>query len=448
MEPDKAIRKAIRSAQDYLLGDAREDAAKEIEEIQKRMAPLRKEMQEMVRNKRTDEARYKDLSRKLSELQKEVMKSNDHLMHRAVHLETYALIASGVSRDDQRIVKRLDKIRKKIRDGESQTYDLALSILALTEGLAGAGGRYGAKGNRIPEVETAVKRLVDGQFSGGGWSYTCENQYKNGATGSGGDLSNIQFAVLGLAAAHQKGYRVPEETWERIKSGFEKWFIPDASASRQNPKPDGQKEKREGKKKKSYEKKPGGWSYGATDNDQMSPTGSMTCAGICSLILADAALRKKPVEETDPLDPPEVEPALAYLAETDLPLFFGKGGETRTTTHFFYHLYSIERTGSFCRLEKIGNHDWYREGSRMLIETQDDDGCWSADYEGPTVSTAFALLFLSRATLQTFVKRGYIVGGLDEPPAKPVSGPLDEEIVIPSGGGSPETKPEDPHKAE
>ncbi len=441
---DKEIQKAIRKGQEYLLGDDRGNDARRMSDIQEKMAPLQKEMQEMARNRRTNDARYKDLSRKLQGLQQEMSQFQDNFMERAVHLETYALIASGVSRDDKRITKRLDRIRKKIRDGENNTYDLALSILALTEGLPVPDGRYGGKENRIPEVETAIERLVEGQSSGGGWTYTCTRQQQKTASSHNGDLSNIQFAVLGLAAARQKGYRIPEETWERIKDGFEKWFIPDASAQRQNQKPGGQKEKEKKgeKKKKSYGKKPGGWGYTATDNDQMAPTGSMTCAGICSVILADAALKKKPVEEMDPMGPPEIEPALAYLDEIDLPRFFGDDGEAKASGHFFYHLYSIERTGSFCRLEKIGKHDWYAKGSRMLLDLQNENGCWSAGFEGPTVSTAFALLFLSRATLQTFVRKGYVVGGLDEPPARPVSGPLDENLDIPPGEPPPEKPPE------
>lgn len=427
---DRRVKKAIEEGQDYLLGAEREKAVEKEQEIRRKLEPIQKEMAELVRKKRTQDARYRKLVEEQRELSLKLSGSRDNYRDRAVHLETYALIASGISRDDKRLKKRLETIRERIRDGENRTYDLALSILALTEGLPAE--RYGKKDK---EVELAVKRLVEGQTSEGGWSYECSSQYKSG--GHGGDLSNIQFAVLGLGAAHQKGYSVPETTWERVKEGFEKWFIADASkAGGAQPKEDeGGKKKR---KKKTYLKTPGGWGY--SPNAQGMPTGSMTCAGICSLILSTAAVRGKPLEEIDPLDPPQIEPALRYLDEVDLPKLFEEKDQPGFSGHFYYHLYSIERTGSFCRLDKIGDHDWYREGARLLLDRQESDGGWSAGYEGATVSTSFALLFLSRATLQTFVKRAYHVGGLDEPAKPPPSGPLGEDVVIP-GNAPPAPAP-------
>lgn len=434
---DHRVRKAIAEGQEYLLGAEREKAMEKEQEIQRKIAPIQKEMSDLARQKRTNDARYKKLLREYQELSTKLSGSRDGYRDRAIHLETYALIASGISRDDKRIEKRLETIRERIRDGENRTYDLALSILALTEGLPAE--RYGKKDK---EVELAVKRLVEGQTPQGAWSYECAGQYKAGARG--GDLSNIQFAVLGLGAAHQKGYRVPETTWERVKEGFEDWFI--AGTAKGGAQPDEEEGGKKKRKKKTYAKGPGGWSY--APNALGHPTGSMTCAGICSLILSTAAIRGKPLEEIDPIDPPQIEPALRYLDEIDLPKLFEEKDQPGFSGHFYYHLYSIERTGSFCRLDKIGDHDWYREGARLLLDRQESDGGWSAGYEGSTVSTSFALLFLSRATLQTFVKKAYHVGGLDEPAKPPPSGPLGEDVVIPGGEPPSDAPPEKPKEPE
>src|SRR5262249_49532658 len=49
----------------------------------------------------------------------------------------------------------------------------------------------------------------------------------------------------------------------------------------------------------------------------------------------------------------------------------------------------------------IGQHDWYREGARMLVNTERLEGGWPADYEfvhlhDLNVSTSFSLMFLSK----------------------------------------------------
>ena len=47
----------------------------------------------------------------------------------------------------------------------------------------------------------------------------------------------------------------------------------------------------------------------------------------------------------------------------------------------------------------IGNHDWYFDGARKLLEAQRPDGSWDAShFKKPTWDTCFAILFLKRAT--------------------------------------------------
>ena len=60
----------------------------------------------------------------------------------------------------------------------------------------------------------------------------------------------------------------------------------------------------------------------------------------------------------------------------------------------YYYLYGLERVGSLTRVEQMGTHWWYVEGARHLLAKQDKKGFWP----GGDVQTAFALLFLRRAT--------------------------------------------------
>ena len=77
----------------------------------------------------------------------------------------------------------------------------------------------------------------------------------------------------------------------------------------------------------------------------------------------------------------------------------------------YYWLYAVERVGMLLSQKYIGNHDWYREGAEWLLKEQKPDGSWvnSDDammgLEPPMVATAFALLFLEKATLPVITPR-------------------------------------------
>ncbi|MHC4924791.1 MAG: hypothetical protein ACYTG4_12085, partial [Planctomycetota bacterium] len=57
--------------------------------------------------------------------------------------------------------------------------------------------------------------------------------------------------------------------------------------------------------------------------------------------------------------------------------------------------------GDLLRKNLIGRHPWYIEGARTLVTEQKPDGKWVSRTHEPRdiISTAFALLFLDRASL-------------------------------------------------
>ena len=91
--------------------------------------------------------------------------------------------------------------------------------------------------------------------------------------------------------------------------------------------------------------------------------------------------------------------------------------------HYDY-LYGMERSCSLKRMRFVGSHDWYREGADVLLDAQKDGG------DGPAVGgaqtryaqTAFALLFLKRATSPTRFHAPAVTGGPDD---EPTDGPTD-----------------------
>lgn len=146
----------------------------------------------------------------------------------------------------------------------------------------------------------------------------------------------------------------------------------------------------------------GGWNYGSVQSEpNQVGYGSMTCAMLCGLALAKGYLR----EHIN--DDPSIKKGLEWLVKNlrfdvnpnveRVSLF----GNQPTFWHYYY-LYGVERVGAVLDIDKIGNHDWYEEGTKYLLEHQTKDGRWaetSANNFGSDVTTtAFALLFLKKAT--------------------------------------------------
>jgi hypothetical protein len=154
-----------------------------------------------------------------------------------------------------------------------------------------------------------------------------------------------------------------------------------------------------------------GWAYMPADTQNVSAwqtqaTGSMTTSGVASLVICKAKLegsgwhskRKDKIRQA-------IRDGMGWIAhhfsvtENPGPLNCWK----------YYYLYGLERSGVLCLARKIGEHFWYEEGGKHILETQQGDGSWPGgsggggqgvqgfEY-GPTWPTCFAILFLKKAT--------------------------------------------------
>lgn len=278
---------------------------------------------------------------------------------------TLSLLNAGVSRDDPDMIRALRYLRTfEPRD----TYSVALQTLVFCD--------VGAAGD-LPRIRRNVQWLIDEQKTGvgdarrvGAWAY--------GRDRGSGDPSNSQFALLALGAAVDRGIEVDPETFQRA---LEYW------KGRQLP--------------------GGGWSYGGA-----RATGSMTCAGIASIIIAEGRLPAgssqidgksiKCCGGSDSATNP-VDDALEYLGNV-FSVTVNPGGQSLA---YYYYMYALERVGRLSGRRFIGGHDWYREGAERLVNQQDDfQGFWSGT--GPIesnedIATAFALLFLGKGKRQVVV---------------------------------------------
>ena len=287
-------------------------------------------------------------------------------------LSVLALLNCGVSPESREVSRALQWLQQL---KPQTTYALSLHTMAFC---AANPKQYAL------EIKRCSQMLINSQLPNGGWSY--ERSGNVGSNGPAGDPSNSQFALLALHEAQRIGANIEKSDWQRVfKRATEYWV--------------------------RLQNKNGSFSYGAGDENG---SGSMTCAGIASLIIAGADQDSPEVgvnnvvrccgQTDDQLG--RVRKGLNWLAENFSVEF---NPQERSSWHFYY-LYALERVGRMTGQRFIGNHDWYREGASVLLSQQDAQfGQFSSrstfESNEPVINTAMALLFLSKGKRQIVVSR-------------------------------------------
>jgi hypothetical protein len=343
--------------------------------------------------------------------------SPGHPHSKALHsdeLILYTFVIADVSPANPRFKALLERV---LADEPHQTYKVALQAMALEEL------------DRVKyqnRIAYCAQHLIDNQCTNGQWSYgtptTAPKDVPTGVVsdggaadkpkpvtgardfgasekkpkpkvlrkipikkqrdgGASGDNSNTQYAALGLRACYDAGIIIPEETMQlAVKWLIESIHPEDGGDSKVGKNavgtgPDG------------TPGKPQGWAYKGADEGKAY--GSMTAGGVGALTIYDYMLKKDWKKDAI------VKNGLAWLgshfAVVDNP---GRGKDW-----LLYYLYGIERAGVLYGTDKIGDHDWYLEGAKFLLDAQQGDGAWKVSgHENATWDTCFAILFLKKAT--------------------------------------------------
>jgi hypothetical protein len=129
--------------------------------------------------------------------------------------------------------------------------------------------------------------------------------------------------------------------------------------------------------------KDGGWAYPIRNPDHSST--SMTAAGVASLLICLERLEPQGEER-------------AALLEAIEGGYTALGALLEPQKDTLYALYGVERAGVLGSRSTMGGRAWYPPGARRLVEEQGRDGSWTGSYS-EAVDTAFAILFLKRATV-------------------------------------------------
>lgn len=200
-----------------------------------------------------------------------------------------------------------------------------------------------------------------------------------------GDPSNSQFALLALYEADQLGLTIRPEVWSQASRYWERIQNMDGSW---------------------------GYYYYPPEMGRQTPgSGSMTCAGIVSLLiaaeksqLADARIDGEKFipcqRQTNDLT------KRMSHARTWMASHFSVTRNPGNKDWLLYYLYGLERMGRMTEQRFIGGHDWYREGTAQLLrlsKTIPRENQLLVYWEGATsserlkpIATSLALLFLSK----------------------------------------------------
>lgn len=307
-------------------------------------------------------------------------------------LAALALVRAGVDAREPAVQRAFEALA--VEPTLTGTYSDALALLAFEALHAPSKGTRSRPADRAARrVERAQARLVEQQLPAGPWGYGGPAA----ARPSGYfDHSNTQFALLGLAAAERLGRPAPVETWTRAAEHLLAAQERDGPAVEPFDVPAAATRAREAAMRAR------GWSYFAADRAGLAYR-SMTASGVVGLVLVKAraartAWWKVHGERVDAA----IRDGTAWLGlhlarptplDRSLAAMLPADGGFRC-----YELYSVERVGAATGAERLGGRSWYAQGASELLPLQRADGSWDGDFGGPTVSTAFALLFLARAT--------------------------------------------------
>ena len=359
----------------------------------------------------------------------------DNSRNRELGMTALALLAlyENAQFRDERFAESLQWVRDNAL-ANKDTYSVSLALVLLA--------RVGKRQDR-GLVFSLAKKLIAGQKSTGAWHYDVpvlkrsaerDRGSRPARKGGMGDLSVTQFAVLALWQAEQAGVDV-EDSLQRVRERLA-WGQLDS----------------------------GGWSYPGTPYDDERNT--MTTAGAFMWVTSSAHMvndardsgrgkvsapkyadagvyedlrgeidkRNTQADEDEKSDewswrdrlPPEIDVGAAspLLDDPYLQKALGRvdhyarnlkgGGSYR-----IYYLWSVERLGVLLGFDRFGKTDWFAQGSRLLVESQREDGSWGPerDAEGHYLygpDTCFAMLFLRRANLGSAVTRMIVA-----PPPRP-----------------------------
>ncbi len=366
-------------------------------------------------------------------------------------LEAYALIVAGIDVGHPVVRSHLQACSEGMPN-HKRIYDISCWVFALDAAISQAEQdaflmepdigdmqllRVARDHRR--DLDKAAEILVAGHNDTGGWRY---HQSARDA-----DTSVTQFAALAMGVIGRRKIEVPDDTWQKlaqycfsrqqvdggvVKPGIKLAPEPitrgrDRSRSRNRtgtsveenfdiPDPLTGPEMASAKKR--------GFHY--IDKNPKGASWNMTCAGVSSLLIVYEFGGSSLTSELRTQIRTSIRDGCAWMEHDWKP------------HKTYYGMYSLEKVGDLGKITHFGKHDWYRDLSDLLLDTQQAEGSWAmgkVGWDTDRMNTAFALLILKRASaLLTRGPREVVIftGGGDSSE----DDDSDDWVVIPRTGDS------------
>lgn len=278
-------------------------------------------------------------------------------------LAVHTLLHCGLKREHPSMRAAMAYILSK---DPIRTYDIGCALMAIHE--------YGEPFPR-DVVKTLTKRLLDALGNGDNdnpaiWGYPRGYGYPNDNSNHL-DLSNTQYALLGLRAAAACGEKISPAVFDKA-----------------------------GKSLLQMQGDYGSFSYRPGER----PTSSMAAAGMTGLLICRDELAKGKGFDGSVK---KLETGLAKCEEwlrsnwsVDENLEVPRNPNPNFRWYYYY-IYGLERVGSIWMKRLLGGHDWYAEGAAAILKRQAANGSWATEYGESDSNTCFALLFITRASSST-----------------------------------------------
>jgi hypothetical protein len=278
-------------------------------------------------------------------------------------LAVIALVSCDVAPDSPEIRKAVRYLTDRRNCPQRNVYVVSLQTMALAAA---------APTEQQLMIRDNASWLINGRNDDGTWGYTPRDHARR-------DNSNTQYALLALQAAREAGVPVPKDFWK----GCQRHWV-DSQAP------------------------VGSWGY----KSALGSSGSMTVAGIASLVIAGRELDnvregtygRQRVRCNGSREDENVRRGIDWMGRN----FSVTTNPYGSDAWLHYYLYGLERAGRLSGRRFMGEHDWYRAGTRFLVSSQGANGAWGGGgiaEAGPICNTAFSLLFLSKGKIPILVNK-------------------------------------------
>ncbi|MBZ0150346.1 MAG: hypothetical protein K8J09_02355 [Planctomycetes bacterium] len=330
-----------------------------------------------------------------------------------IALALLTLLHAEVPKTDPVVVAAFDELRRR---EFVDTYSLGVALMALAESYTPPGEadllRSGVLKAPVPRVLSAADKQLAAEWlqqlqqnidTRGDKGYRMRFNY---VPGPRFDVSVNQYGVLGLFAAELCQLEVPISVWRAVANGLLE--VQHDHAGRELElvltsyrELAGSRVADAGKRTRGAPTKvpTRGFSYQITDRPAY---GSMTAAGVGSLVIARSGLVRAGLDRADLM--PKLDAAtaagFAWLG-AEFSVRSNPGYVDRADDHWYYYLYGLERTCELAGVALLHGRDWYYEGALQLLAQQQKNGGFRPEYERGLVldATCFAVLFLKKAAL-------------------------------------------------